>query len=79
MELPIDAMVRAQALLWAMPGVKEYAAKGASMDAGKWGEAPANFRDAVALAYMLKNIYGAGGETIDAAAKLFFNTQAGKE
>ena len=79
MELPIDAMVRAQALLWAMPGVKEYAAKGASMDAGKWGEAPANFRDAVALAYMLKNIYGAGGEAIDAAAKLFFNTQAGKE
>ena len=79
MELPVDAMTRAQALLWAMTGVKEYAAKGGAMDAGKWGAAPANFRDAVALAYMLKNIFGAGNEAIDAAAKLYFNTQAGKE
>lgn len=78
MELPVEAMTRAQALLWAMPGVKDYAAKGA-MDAGKWGSAPANFRDAVALAYMLKNIFGASNETIETAAKLYFNTQAGKE
>ncbi len=79
MELPIDAMTRAQALLWAMPGVKEYAARGAAMDAAKWNGAPGNFRDAVALAYLLKNVFGTGGETIDAAAKFFFNTQAGKE
>ena len=78
MELPVEAMTRAQALLWAMPGVKDYAAKGA-MDAGKWGAAPANFRDAVALAYMLKNVFGASNETIETAAKLYFNTQAGKE
>jgi len=73
MELPIDAMKRAQAMLWAMPGVKDYASKGASMDAGKWNKAPGNFRDAVALAYMLKNLYGASGETIDAAEKFYFN------
>ena len=79
MELPIDAMSRAQALLWAMPGVKEYAAKGKDMSAGKWNDAPYNFRDAVALAYILKNVFGATGETIEAAAPLYFNTQAGKE
>ena len=79
MELPVDAMSRAQALLWAMPGVKDYAAKGKDMTAGKWNDAPYNFRDAVALAYILKNVFGASSETIDAAAPLYFNTQAGKE
>lgn len=79
MELPVDAMKRAQALLWAMPGVKEYAAKAIPMDKKKWDGAPANFRDAVALAYIVKNIYGTTTPAIDAAAKLFFNTQAGKE
>ncbi len=79
MELPVDAMSRAQALLWAMPGVKEYAAKGKDMDSRKWNDAPYNFRDAVALAYILKNVFGATGETIEAAAPLYFNTQAGKE
>ncbi|MBQ7023474.1 MAG: hypothetical protein IJN29_07830 [Akkermansia sp.] len=79
MELPIDAMTRAQALLWAMPGVKDYAAKAVPMGKEKWNAAPANFRDAVALAYMLKNVWGTANPTIDAAAKLYFNTQAGQE
>lgn len=78
MELPIDAMTRAQALLWAMPGVKDYASKAGQMDRGKWDAAPANFRDAVALAYMLKNVFGATNATIDAAAKLYVNPQEGK-
>lgn len=79
MELPIDAMTRAQALLWAMPGVKDCAAKAVPMTKDKWNAAPANFRDAVALAYMLKNVWGTSNPTIDAAAKLFFNTQATQE
>ena len=79
MELPADAMSRAQALLWAMPGVKEYAAKASPMDANKWNAAPANFRDAVALAYMLKNVFDTSNATVDEAAKYFFNTRAGKE
>lgn len=75
MELPTDAMVRAQALLWAMPGVKEYADKVGAMDKKKWDAAPANFRDAVALAYMLKNVFGSSNATVDAAAKFFLNTK----
>ena len=78
MELPVQAMIRAQAMLWAMPGVKEYAARGAAMDAAKWNGAPANFRDAVALAYMIKNVFGGTSETVEAAAKLYFNSQAGR-
>lgn len=78
MELPVQAMIRAQAMLWAMPGVKEYAARGAGMDAAKWNGAPANFRDAVALAYMIKNVFGGTSETVEAAAKLYFNSQAGR-
>lgn len=79
MELPLDAMKRAQAMLWAMPGVKEYASKGAAMDASKWNKAPFNFRDAVALAYMLKNLYNVSTETVDAAAKFYFNPSASRK
>ena len=49
------------------------------MYANKWNAAPANFRDAVALAYMLKNVFDTSNATVDEAAKYFFNTRAGKE
>ncbi len=64
MEIPLDAMQRALRLLWAQPGVKEYAAGGA-VDAARWKDAPVNFKDAAALAYLLKNVY-----TTDSAATL---------
>ncbi len=56
MELPLDAMQRALTLLWAQPGVKEYAAGGA-MDAARWNAAPVNFKDAAVLAHLLKKVY----------------------
>ncbi len=64
MEIPLDAMQRAMRILWAMPGVKEYAAGGA-MDAARWNNAPVNFKDAVVLAQLLKTVY-----TQDSGAKL---------
>ncbi len=64
MEIPLDAMQRALRLLWAQPGVKDYAAGGA-MDAARWKDAPVNFKDAAALAFLLKNVY-----TDDAGATL---------
>ncbi len=65
MEIPLDAMQRAMRLLWAQPGVKDYAAGGTQMDKARWGAAPVNFKDAVVLAYLIKNVY-----TMDAAASL---------
>ncbi len=56
MEIPLDAMQRALVLLWAQPGVKEYAAGGA-MDAARWSAAPVNFKDAATLAFLLKKVY----------------------
>ena len=82
MELPKNAMLRAFRILWAMPGVREYADKGAEMNKESWGKAPYNFRDAVALAFMLKNIYFGAGEndtTVDRAAGFFYNTMADKK
>ncbi len=67
MEIPLDAMQRALRLLWAMPGVKDYAAqmKDVPMNASRWGSAPYDFKDAAALANLLKTVY-----TADAAASL---------
>lgn len=81
MEIPVDAMKRAFALLWAMPGVKEYAETVSTMDKKKWGAAPYNFKDAVALAYMLENIFapGQGDAAVKQASAYFFNTLAGKK
>lgn len=81
MELPVDAMLRTVRLLWAMPGVKDYVAQANNMDVNKWNSAPHNFRDAVALAYLIKNVYAPEIKdgTIDRLAKFHVNTLEGKE
>lgn len=78
--LPMDALNRAMALLWAMPGVQEHAAKvGTPIDKPGWNSAPADFRDAVAMAHYLKTLYP--GTTPNALAdKLdayYFNAKKG--
>ncbi len=82
MELPKDAMLRAFRILWAMPGVQQYAGEKAQMTKKVWAKAPYNFRDAVSLAFMLKNIYFGAGENdplVDKAAGLFYNTMVDKK
>ena len=77
MELPVDAMVRAFNILWAMPGVRNYANGVRKMDRAVWDAGNHNFRDAVALAYMIRNIFAPNtkDEAINKAASLFFNTR----
>ncbi len=84
MEIPLDAMQRALRILWAMPGVKDFAAGGA-MDAQRWKAAPQDFKDAVALAYLLQNVYTADKAAtltqkalIDEAAKYYYNAEKDK-
>ncbi len=81
MEIPVDAMMRSVKLLWAMPGVKDYVSQANNMDVAKWNNAPHNFRDAVALAYLLKMVYAPEKKdaTIERLAKYHVNTLAGKE
>ena len=81
MELPKDAMLRAVKILWAMPGVKDYVAQANNMDVNKWNSAPYNFRDAVALAYLIKNVYmpDIKDSTINRLASFHVNTLEGKE
>lgn len=68
-ELPADALNRAMGLLWAMPGVKDAAAKADKpMDKKSWAKAPADFRDAVALAHYLKTLYPAAEAAPNALA-----------
>lgn len=81
-QLPADALNRAMTLLWAMPGVQEYAAKVTlPMRKEVWNAAPADFRDAVAMAHYLKTMYPAPAEAPNALAdKLdayFFNLKQG--
>lgn len=78
LELPVAAMRRAFGLLWAMPGVQEYAeAKGRKMDRAVWEGADHNFRDAVALAYMLQHVFAPElkDEAVSKAAALYFNAR----
>ncbi len=77
MEIPVDAMHRAFRILWAMPGVKSYASKAKKMDKKVWETAPYNFRDAVALAYLLRNVYAPAlkDEALSSACSLYFNEQ----
>ena len=82
MEIPKDAMLRAFRILWAMPGVQQYAGEGTQMTKTGWSKAPYNFRDAVSLAFMLKNIYFDEGEhdsLVDKAAGFFYNTMVDKK
>ena len=75
-ELPLDAMKRAMNLLWNMPGVQDYAKSAkAPLDAKAWAGAPANFRDAAAMAYLLKTVYApeAKDELVDKIATYYYN------
>ncbi len=85
MEIPLDAMQRALRILWAQPGVKDYAAGGKEMDKARWAAAPVNFKDAVALAYLLKNVYTTdSGATlsqkalVDEVAQYYYNAEKDK-
>ncbi len=85
MEIPLDAMQRALRLLWAQPGVKDYAAGGTEMDKARWNNAPVNFRDAAALAWLLKNVYTADAAAalsqkalIDEVAQYYYNAEKDK-
>lgn len=81
MELAADAMTRAFHLLWAMPGVKAYGLAAKKMDIKKWNDAPANFRDAVALANMLTTIFAPDTKdnAVQQAAGYFVNALEGKK
>ncbi len=57
MEIPLDAMQRALCLLWAMPGVQDYAAHAAPVVKETWDKAPVDFKDAASLAYLLRYVY----------------------
>lgn len=79
-ELSVDALRRAFHILWAMPGVKSYALSTRKMDEAAWNAAPYNFRDAVAIAYLLENVYAKGhlkDATIQKAASFYFNRLIG--
>ncbi len=86
MQLPLDAMQRAMRLLWAQPGVKDYAAGcTGEMDKARWNNAPVNFKDAVVLAWLMQNVYTANAAAalpqkalIDELAKYYFNAEQGK-
>ena len=77
MEIPVDAMHRAFSILWAMPGVKEYMPKAKKMDKKTWDAAPCNFRDAVAMAFLLRNVYAPKlkDEAISTAVGFYYNDQ----
>ncbi len=79
MEIPVDAMHRAFRILWAMPGVKDFAAKAGKFDKKTWDAAPYNFRDAVALAFLLRKVYAPDlkDDSISRAADLYFNPSLG--
>ncbi len=80
--VPADALNRALALLWAMPGVKEYAAKVSKpVDKVGWNTAPADFRDAAAMAHYIKTMYPAPADAPNALADqldaYFYNAKQG--
>ena len=75
-ELPLDSMKRALNLLWNMPGVQDYAKSvKAPLDAKAWGGAPANFRDAAAMAQLLRKVYDTEtkDELVDKIAGYYYN------
>lgn len=81
-ELPTDAMVRAMNLLWGMPDVADYTKKADKpCTKAQWASAPANFRDAVAMANLLKTIYAPElkDEMVEKLVPYFYNTGKDKE
>ena len=82
MEIPVEAMKRAQLLLWSMPGVQAEVKAFGQPTPSKFKKASQNFQDAVTLAYMLINVYGVEADansSIAKAAKLFQNTKVKKK
>ncbi len=86
MEIPLDAMQRSLRLLWAMPGVRDYAAKASPMIKETWDKAPVDFKDAVVLAYMLRHVFTdnnaenlADKELIGKLSKLYYNVEKDKK
>lgn len=90
LEIPVDALIRAQKLLWAMPEVQAEIKPMSKLMRDKPAQYPKdylksqqNFQDAVGLAYMLIHVYGVKADaekypSIVEAAALFVNTQKGK-
>ncbi len=82
MQIPVEALKRAQLLLWSMPGVQKEVKDFGHPTPQKFKKASQNFQDAVSLAYMLINVYGVEADAsspIAQAAKLFQNTKVGKK
>ncbi len=80
--MPADALNRAISLLWAMPGVKDYAAKMTPpLDKQRWNAAPADFRDAVTTARYAKMVYpdaaAIPGSLVDKLDTYYFNAKKG--
>lgn len=76
-ELPLDSLRRALPMLWAMPGVKEYSKRvHTPVDAKGWNGAPADFRDAVAMAQLMKTVYmpEEKNELVDSLVRYHYNT-----
>ena len=72
-----DALIRSLHILAAMPGVPEHVAKAGKVLSGSaWNGLPADYRDAVAMAHMMKNVYDMAGKDplIDKLADAFYNT-----
>lgn len=76
-ELPLDSLRRSLPLLWAMPGVQEYSKRvHTPVDAKGWNGAPSDFRDAVAMAQLLKTVYDPDtkNELVDKLARFHYNS-----
>lgn len=72
-----DALIRSLHILAAMPGVPQHVAKAGKVLSSKaWSDLPADYRDAVAMAHLMKNVYDMGGKDplIDKLAESFYNT-----
>lgn len=83
-ELELDALLRATHLLYAMPGVAEFANSRDAMgrfDAARWAKAPTDFKDAVALAHLVLKVYDqeCKDEVITKLAPRFFNAREGEK
>lgn len=81
-ELEKDALLRAVHLLNAMPGVADFLNSSAALgklDAKRWSNAPADFKEAVALAHLILTVYDTEcqDEVVTRLAPRFFNAQKG--
>ena len=71
-----DALIRSLHILAAMPGVPDQIAKNSKILSGAaWNGTSADFRDAVAMAHMMKNVYDMADQDplIDKLAESYYN------